>query len=45
MVGGDFGRGVIIRSSYTIHDNFTLVQSVTHINFSDLLNANSCVIG
>ena len=28
--------------SYMIHDNLTLVQFVTHIGFSDLLNANSC---
>jgi hypothetical protein len=41
-MGGDFGRGVIVRSSYTIHDSFTLVQSVTHVGFSNLLNANSC---
>ena len=25
-MGGNFGRGVIARSSYTIHDNFTVVQ-------------------
>lgn len=40
-MGGDFGRGIIVRSSYTIHDNFTLVQSVAHISFSDLFNANT----
>ena len=27
---------------YTIHNDFTLIQSITHIDFSDLLNPKSC---
>jgi hypothetical protein len=29
----DFGRRVIVRSSYTIHDSFALLQSIAHVNF------------
>jgi hypothetical protein len=35
-------EGLELHDSRQLHGNFTLVQSIAHINFSNLVNTNSC---